>query len=184
MVDSKKYPRVLVVSSSVFNKYAGTGVTLSNLFRNWPKDSLAMVHSDALFAPDDEVCDNYFYHGYKNRKIIGFHLIINIFIQIKSKISDYRQKRIVMTKPSQPQPVITVQKDRILNSAVVRTFGKILGDIEPFTRINISQEMEKWIVDFNPEIIYSPISTISNMEFVLAISDLTSSDIAVHFMDD
>lgn len=55
-------PRVLVLSSSVFNQRTGGGVTLSNLFRGWPSDRIAAAHSDEEM-PATDICDNYFRLG-------------------------------------------------------------------------------------------------------------------------
>lgn len=56
------FSRVLVLSSSVFNYRTGGGVTLSNLFRGWPRDRIAAAHSDSEM-PTTDICDNYFRLG-------------------------------------------------------------------------------------------------------------------------
>ena len=182
MNNSNEYPRVLVVSSSVFNKYAGTGVTLSNLFRNWPKDRLSMIHSDVMFNPDEEICDNYYYHGYDDRYIIGLQNLIKYLKWIGKKFPFYHRPKPL--KSDQLHSNSSSPKDRVLNNPLFKSLKFVFGDLEPFTRIGISKELEKWLGEFDPDIIYSPISTISNMAFVLKISHLTSSKIALHFMDD
>ncbi len=56
------FPRVLILSSSVFNHRTGGGVTLSNLFRGWPADRIACAHSDPE-VPATDICTNYFKLG-------------------------------------------------------------------------------------------------------------------------
>lgn len=56
---TEKFPRVLVLSSSVFNDRTGGGITLTNLFRGWPQDRLAAAHSDSE-VPSTEVCSKYY----------------------------------------------------------------------------------------------------------------------------
>lgn len=58
-MSSAEFPRVLVLSSSVFNQRTGGGVTLSNLFRGWPADRIAAAHSDNEI-PATDVCARYF----------------------------------------------------------------------------------------------------------------------------
>ena len=53
------YPNILAVTSSTFNPYTGTGILLSNLFKGWPTDKIAMAHSDNFYQ-DRNVC-NYVY---------------------------------------------------------------------------------------------------------------------------
>ncbi len=49
------FPRILVLSPIPFNIEAGGGVTMSNLFRGWPKTELAQICS---WSPSDRsVCD-------------------------------------------------------------------------------------------------------------------------------
>ncbi|MEM7115942.1 MAG: glycosyltransferase [Chloroflexota bacterium] len=54
-------PRVLIVAPIKFNQTTGSGVTMGNLFRGWPLDRLAQVHSDGDNEPDLSVCTRYFH---------------------------------------------------------------------------------------------------------------------------
>lgn len=55
------FPRVLVVSPVQFNQETGSGVTMGNLFRGWPKDRLAQIHSDRSNKADTSICNRYLY---------------------------------------------------------------------------------------------------------------------------
>ena len=55
------FPRVLVISPVNFNQQSGSGVTMGNLFRGWPLDAIAQIHSTEGIEPDYNVCTNYFY---------------------------------------------------------------------------------------------------------------------------
>ena len=52
-----EYPRILLVTASTFNPYAGTGILLTNLFKGWPIEKIAMMHSDSFYQ-DDTACKN------------------------------------------------------------------------------------------------------------------------------
>ena len=54
-----EYPKVLLVLSNTFNPFTGTGVMLTNLFRDWPLDRIASVYSGTS-CPDRSLC-NLFY---------------------------------------------------------------------------------------------------------------------------
>jgi glycosyltransferase involved in cell wall biosynthesis len=53
--DDRYYPRVLVISGYTFCSKGGGSITLSNLFRGWPIDRLAIIDADAN-THDDNIC--------------------------------------------------------------------------------------------------------------------------------
>ncbi|MDD5595514.1 MAG: hypothetical protein PHY94_04620, partial [Candidatus Omnitrophica bacterium] len=53
------YPKVLIFSPQPFNYLTGFGITVSNLFKNWPGDCLACAYTQDMVA-DDSVCRNHF----------------------------------------------------------------------------------------------------------------------------
>lgn len=54
-----RFPRVLVTCDEPINRVGGGGVTMGNLFRGWPKDSLAQIWAHHRFEIDKEVCSRY-----------------------------------------------------------------------------------------------------------------------------
>src|SRR5262245_52620894 len=56
--DMNDFPRILVVTSSTFNLYTGSGISFTNLFRGWPRERLANLHFDPR-DPDDSVCGRF-----------------------------------------------------------------------------------------------------------------------------
>lgn len=55
------HPRTLVLSPLKFNQRGGSGITMGNLFRGWPLDALAQIHSSATLPADEQVCTQYYY---------------------------------------------------------------------------------------------------------------------------
>ena len=175
------YPRVLVVSSSNFNPFVGTSATISNLFRGWPKDRLAMIHSDNLFEPDLNICNRYFKHEQHERKILYYSTIKSIFKKIKyfhSSNNNMSLEEITTSKN------YNSSKHQLTDKKIFRVIGKLFGNLEPLGRIDLSDKMKQWILEFQPEVIYSPISSITYIKFIFDIQALTKAKIAVHFMDD
>ena len=163
-----------MISSSAFNDYTGTGVTLSNLFRGWPKGKLAMIYSDSLFEPNIKICNNNYKHEHHERKILFISSILSVFRKNK--------KKIVLKKTHS-----TNEKRKSylnINNRVLKIAGKVFGNLEPLGRIVINDNIKKWILDFKPDIIYSPFSSITYMKFISEVKALTKAEIAVHFMDD
>jgi glycosyltransferase involved in cell wall biosynthesis len=59
------YPRILVISPVKFNQQTGSGVTMGNLFRGWPLQSIAQIHSENWTEADTEICHHYYHLPYK-----------------------------------------------------------------------------------------------------------------------
>ena len=57
----ERYQRVLVISTVSFNLEAGGGVTMSNLFKGWPKDRIAQIYSYGVKNKDLSVCRTYYH---------------------------------------------------------------------------------------------------------------------------
>lgn len=67
---SSEFPRVLVISKIKFNQQAGGGVTMGNLFRGWPINAIAQIHTDMGTEADLSVCENYLYIPYPPTQIL------------------------------------------------------------------------------------------------------------------
>ena len=73
------YPRVLVISPVKFNQETGSGVTMGNLFRGWPIDCIAQIHSDNYTLADFSVCNKYFHLPYYQVRFPNFfHSVFSI----------------------------------------------------------------------------------------------------------
>jgi len=69
--EMSEFPRVLVLSKIKFNQQAGGGVTMGNLFRGWPIDKIAQIHTDKATEADLSVCRNYLYVPYPPTQLLG-----------------------------------------------------------------------------------------------------------------
>ena len=71
-----QYPRVLIFGQP-FNDFSGGGITLTNLFKGWPKSKIAVTFiGHGLFNVTTDVCDTYYQLGKNEHKwIFPFNLI-------------------------------------------------------------------------------------------------------------
>jgi glycosyltransferase involved in cell wall biosynthesis len=165
------------VSSSVFNPYAGTGVTLSNLFRDWPADSLAMIHADETFEPDHDLCGSYYKISSGERRMLSLVAAARRLSRLRRIM---RRGRAVETHPA-------VEKSAgrsLSHSRGLQVLSRTLGDLEPLAGMRISKELIDWVKDFRPDVVYAPVSTITYMRFVRELVSLTGATLAIHIMDD
>lgn len=55
-------PRVLIITPGVLNPFKSSGVTLSRLFADWPREALAQIHSD-VYPEDPALAGRYYATG-------------------------------------------------------------------------------------------------------------------------
>ena len=171
------YPKVLVVSSSVFNPYAGTGVTLSNLFRDWPPDRLAMIHADETFEPDPHICNSYYKISFRERKLLALVFLVRRLGRFRRLFRSGKKEGDVDNSPKKGGRSLS-------HSRLLQFSSRTLGDMEPFSKISISDNLKTWIQDFRPEGVYAPVSNITYMRFIRDLVSLTNAPLAIHIMDD
>jgi len=170
-------PKVLIIGQP-FNNDTGGGVTISNLFKGWDSEKLAVLcfTQQLSFNIDASLCKRYYQLGHKERAwVFPFNLLakkhhsgpVTINNRIKnisgnSKIS-YRSK--------------------ILNNYIL-PFARYIG-LYPLTiKTRLSNELVSWINDYNPDIIYAQGSSRSDILFCTAITKLFQKPIIFHVMDD
>ena len=49
---NKRIPKVLIISEYSFRKFSGGGILFSNLFEDFPKNRIALIHEDLNFKDD------------------------------------------------------------------------------------------------------------------------------------
>jgi glycosyltransferase involved in cell wall biosynthesis len=177
-IEEKAFPKVLIIGQS-FNKNSGGGITITNLFYGWPKDRLAVASNDNLSSDlDISVCEQYYQLGY-NGKLHPFPL--NLFLP-KIKCGSFIQKNISNTEAK--------QRRNATKGKYKRTYGLIsdllrfLGIYNFLYKLKITPEFKRWVTAYNPDIIYSQLSTLELIRFVSEIHKLIDKPVALHMMDD
>jgi len=157
------YPRILFITPAAFNRVTGGGITFTNLFKGWPKDSIATLHTDTV-PVSDETCERY-YRISENEiyPIPPLNLV----------------RRTVNTVSS--NAAIVPQNGR--KSALHTVKDLIFGDGLPETGV-LSPQLERWIAEFRPTVIYTPLGPNGMMKIIQAIRDRFSLPVVIHIMDD
>lgn len=167
MIDSKNLPKVLFVTSHAFNHTTGGGVTFSNLFSGWPKDRLATAHNDPL-PPETDVCENYFKLGSNELGKWGpFRLL-----QRASQIHDATRQTGAGETPQ-------------IHGGLLTGFRSVLFGTNEFPeKAALSPELEAWIDDFAPQVLYTILGSNGFMDLVELIRARFNLPLVVHIMDD
>lgn len=61
----KNSPRVLIVGAAPVSAIDATGITLVNLFSDWPADCLAQIYDNEI-SPDPRICSRFWRFGSNN----------------------------------------------------------------------------------------------------------------------
>ncbi|MCD4747633.1 MAG: methyltransferase domain-containing protein [Bacteroidales bacterium] len=162
-IESEQYPKVLIFGIS-FIPNTGGGITILNLFRNWPKDKLA-VANDIIEGSDKSICENYY-------------LLKSPFIT-KVKVSENKKGNIISNK-----------KGGLLDwfKKLLRPFHSFPHNYfilkGKYFKLEIDNDFLKWVNDFNPDIIYSLAHNLYHIPFLIELNKKTNIPLAVHIVDD
>lgn|GEM_PF-247956 len=164
-----QFPRVLFLTPHAFNKVTGTGITFTNLFAGWPKDRIATVHDDT-FPVSTEVCERYYRLSGREIRRRDFGLSARL---------------------SRPRPTGTNEEPTASASGAPRLRTQLktgarqwlFGDGFPQTGV-LTPELEAWIADFRPDLIFTILGSIGMMELIGKIQGRFALPLVVHFMDD
>lgn len=171
------FPRVLILIQP-FNKKAGGGITLSNLFKGWPKDKLAVAAFGSLIDSETtfDICENYYVLGSKE---FVYRFPLNL---IKRKI-----KSGTIMYDGKPDAKRLPQKNKFrskVSSHLVMPIINFLGLNEFLYDVKLSQSLKDWIAGFNPDIIYAQAHTRGRVLFCSKVQEVLELPMAFHMMDE
>jgi glycosyltransferase involved in cell wall biosynthesis len=171
------YPKILIFGQP-FNNFSGGGITLTNLFRGWPKDKLAVTFiGHGLLNVTTDVCDTYYQlGGEEHRWIFPFNLIQRKF---KSGVKKFNENQ-------QELPINSIQKGfryKIVNG-IFYPFLRWIGLFHKISNISLSERMKTWLSEFKPDILYLQASSRETILFATALCDFLKIPAVIHFMDD
>lgn len=172
------FPKVLILGQT-FNKKDGGGVTMSNLFKGWPKDKLAVAATVNLSKDiDTSVCEIYYQLGYKNKQ---HPFPLNIILP-KIKIGIIPVSGINNEGVNKATPVKTGNYKTIYSwvTACLHFFG--LFNI--FYKSTVTPQFETWLNKFDPDIIYTQLASLELIRFTDKIHERSKKPLVIHMMDD
>ncbi len=172
---TKSYPRVLIFSQT-FNNISGGGITLTNLFFGYPRESIAVLtYPFMLLHASFESCNNYYQLG---REEYSWSFPLN---HIKKKFDsgpvqiENRKTRLTTSQPS--------LRNRI-STDILSPFLRWSGLTHCVSRIKISDRLKKWLEKYKPEILYLQISNRESILYSLELIEYLKIPAAIHMMDD
>jgi glycosyltransferase involved in cell wall biosynthesis len=167
------YPRVLVLSDSAFGDHSATAVTLTNLFRGWPSDCIALTHLDPRSTnPGGGLCDRIWQLSLED---------VPIDRTIRRMLGWRKEQVLGRATAGMPgglagscgQPV--AWRDRL------HSIASAWADLLP---LRPPSEFEKWVTGFHPDVIYSMLANIRMLGLTRRLAVQFSVPVVPHFMDD
>lgn len=137
---SLNYPKVLVVALGRINEgdLHNNGLLLRNLFKDYPKENIAQIYSSGNNG-DNGFFGHYYCISKEDRRLGRFFYLFKGEERVERKSVTRHSKRGI--------------KQRI-RSITFNLFIKT-GLYELLFRVKISKQMEKWIEEFKPDIIFA-----------------------------
>jgi len=169
-------PRVLVVSGEPFWQGSATGLTMSSLFREWPKDKLACIYISPI-VPDWTMCNHYWKLGVSDLRFIR---------GLGGRSTSTRSTQPIVRKESKAlsyQTILNIGSSdlRMIKQCRRHLAGQAVRDLNIY---RIPDAITKDLRNFRPQIIYSMLGSNPLLQLVTDLADSFSIPIVSHFMDD
>ena len=169
-------PKVLIFGQP-FNNLHGGGITLSNLFRGWDVDKIAVVATGHVMnGVTTDICSNYFQLGCDEFKWrFPFNLIQRKFSSGPLLLDNNSEKKHKRNKTSLRY---------VLVNQVFYPVLEWLGLFPSLSKIRMTDQLEAWLNEFNPELIYLQVSTRDTVLFAFELKRYLQVPSVIHIMDD
>jgi len=174
------YPKVLIVGQP-FNRTTGGGITLSNLFKGWKKENLAVVCSAYLLDKNVtfDIADNYYQLG---KMEFCWRFPFSLF-----KRKYYSGP---LSKPNE-EKFGSIEEMKVSNLRTKLIMDYFYPFLE-FVGLNqnssypiLSPKLINWIMDFQPDLIYAQATSRNGLLFCkLLQNEFNYTPFIFHMMDD
>ncbi len=175
MISTQNYPKILILGQS-FNTFSGGGITLSNLFKNWPKNKIAVA--SATLSSDNSICNIHYRIGYDEvKKIWPFSIFQEKLTSEVVHMNDNNQK---LNTSDRKRNIATKTILKHKSKDVLNFFGVFLF----INKIKFSKKFQIFFENFKPDVIYTQLASLELINFVIFIHKHCGTPVVVHIMDD
>lgn len=170
------YPKILIFGQP-FNNYSGGGITLTNLFKGWPKDSIAVAYiGHGLQKVTTDVCDTFYQLGAEeHRWIFPFNLIQRKFVSGLKSIEPVGNSTVNSFQGTLRYTIVNKYFFPLL---------RWLGFFYFSTEIVISERLRTWLEAYSPEVIYLQVAARDEINFARKLIEHLKIPAVIHIMDD
>ena len=170
----KSYPKVIIIGHH-FNQNNGAGVTLTNLFKDFPEENIAVASfRRPLLNTLTKKIRHFYVIGHKEIKVVW---PLHFFHKPK------KSEAIVFNGEILPL-IQTTSNQSSLKSKWIQKATQWLGYSNHKYHFHLSNEFKNWIEEFNPDIIYSALGNLDLVNIIIKLKKETNRKIAIHLWDD
>lgn len=171
-------PKVLIIGQP-FNKVSGGGITLSNLFKLWPKDKLFLAtNTHRALKNDFTICPNVYLLG---KDEVRIPLLLRPLLKnAQSGTIKFEEEKGTYDLAGNPS---IISKSNVFYNTFTK-ISKLLDLNYILFRINVSERFENWINEIKPDIIYSQLGHLEFNYFILKLKSRYEFPLVIHIMDD
>lgn len=170
------FPKVLIFDQT-FNNFSGGGITLTNLFKGWPIESIGVVSTVQMMDNISfDVCNKYYQLGTEEHK----------FVFPLNLMQRYSPSGLKTISPESGLPFSSVRlglRRKVVNQFFL-PFMNWIGLFYYLSKISLSQKFKDWLNEFQPEILYLQVTTRDGLLFAKALCDYLKIPVTIHVMDD
>lgn len=163
------FPKVLVISGTGLRASGNFGLTMASLFGGWPDCKMANLYLGPMEA-DDSICTRSLKLGLGSA--IGYNVGRALFRNLKSPERQVKDDVQANVNVKNLDPRLKLNSYGVLRG---------LADMLP---VRIGGQEWKWIVDWSPDLILSPLESIRVMNLAANISTKLRIPIVPFFADD
>jgi glycosyltransferase involved in cell wall biosynthesis len=184
---SDQCPRVLIVGQD-FDTQSGGGITMSCLFTEWPRDRLAVATGGRALGQSGFAGHYYRLGALEDRWVWPLSAVRRESWKVSGAIAadvvdlnDDQGSSSYGRGPCSPKSGERPGAwHRRAGSAALRFAG--VGDL--LKGLHLSDSFRTWVAAYEPEVIYSQLSSLRLVRFVDELVRDTGIPLALHFMDD
>jgi hypothetical protein len=167
---NKDFCKILIISNSIPNEDNATSITLKNMFSGWPVNQIAVIYTSLEKTPRNSIYPVFHISELKyfNNKQTTSNALINNARLSKSEVKGVRG----------------ANKRSSLKFRVLNYIHTLLSSYKALLPYKYSSELKKFVSEFKPDIIYTPLGSIAIMNITCKLSDNFNLPVVPHFMDD
>jgi glycosyltransferase involved in cell wall biosynthesis len=166
--DRSEAPRVLIIGGLPFGDSSGTTITLSNLFRGWPKERLAQIYL-AEAQPSSSICDNYFYVSPRHAPLQYY----------PARLLGWNGRGSARGTPVIATLTSARERSRMIDGLYSQWYAAT--DLSP---VLTPTGLREWALDYKPDLVYSMLGNVRLIKLATRIARACSVPLLPHFTDD
>lgn len=176
-MNKSDYPRVLIVGEQ-FDQVSGGGITLHNLFADWPRECLAFAHARQPTAETLAATTSFYLLG---RDEISWPWPLSQYVRLPT--SGPVDCDSALYSGGRTTFVPASNRRGLLRKKLAKTVEH-LGLHELFVKQCPGPDFIQWVQQFSPDLLYVQLGSIGSINFNKLLTEKTGVPVVVHIMDD